>query len=144
MAAVCAHDRNPLHADLAIRAAPRGWAASAGGRPPRVDGAAGGRPPRVDVRRGWTASAGGRAPRVDGPEPAAPAIAAEAGVDTLRQRGQGLNQGLREARDVAVARSAPGLVVLPVDLPLLSPASLATLVQPLRERAPGGAVPTVV
>ena len=41
------------------------------------------------------------------PDPDVLAIAAEAGVDTLRQRGQGLNQGLREARDVAIARGAP-------------------------------------
>jgi len=45
---------------------------------------------------------------------------------------------------VAIARGAPGLVVLPVDLPLLSSASLSQLVQPLRERAATDPRPTVV
>jgi 2-phospho-L-lactate guanylyltransferase len=57
--------------------------------------------------------------------------AATAGARTLLQRSQGLNRGLREARDDAIAGGADAVVILPIDLPLVSPAALAELVAPL-------------
>jgi 2-phospho-L-lactate guanylyltransferase len=67
------------------------------------------------------------------PDPEVLELAARAGADRLEQTGQGLNAGLREARDAAIGRGAQGLVVLPVDLPLLSPEAISALVAPLRE-----------
>jgi 2-phospho-L-lactate guanylyltransferase len=55
-------------------------------------------------------------------------IARRSGARPLRQRSQGLNQGLREARDEAVAAGADAILVVPVDLPLVSPANLEELV----------------
>ena len=58
-------------------------------------------------------------------------LAASLGARTLRQRSQGLNQGLREARDDAIAGGADAIVVVPIDVPLVSPEALAGLVAPL-------------
>jgi 2-phospho-L-lactate/phosphoenolpyruvate guanylyltransferase len=58
-------------------------------------------------------------------------LAASLGARTLRQRSQGLNQGLREARDDAIAGGADAIVVVPIDVPLVSPEALAALVAPL-------------
>jgi 2-phospho-L-lactate/phosphoenolpyruvate guanylyltransferase len=60
-------------------------------------------------------------------------LAAEGGVDTVRQVGQGLNRGLHEARDAALARGADAIVVLPIDLPLLSIEALSEVLAPLRD-----------
>ena len=54
--------------------------------------------------------------------------AAAAGARTLLQRSQGLNRGLREARDDAVAGGADAIVIVPIDLPLVSPAALEQLI----------------
>lgn len=59
------------------------------------------------------------------------AIALDAGARPLRQRGQGLNAGLREARDEAVAGGADAVVVLPVDLPLVTPGAIGDVLAPL-------------
>jgi 2-phospho-L-lactate guanylyltransferase len=56
------------------------------------------------------------------------AIAAAAGARTMRQRSQGLNAGLDEARDDAMAGGADAVLVLPIDLPLVTPDALGTLV----------------
>jgi 2-phospho-L-lactate guanylyltransferase len=58
-------------------------------------------------------------------------LALEAGARPLRQRGQGLNRGLNEARDEAVAGGAGSILVLPIDLPLVSPEALAEVIAPL-------------
>ncbi|HSL32056.1 MAG TPA: 2-phospho-L-lactate guanylyltransferase [Candidatus Limnocylindrales bacterium] len=58
-------------------------------------------------------------------------LAASLGARTLRQRSQGLNQGLREARDDAIAGGADAIVVVPIDLPLVSPEALSDLIAPL-------------
>lgn len=58
--------------------------------------------------------------------------AAAAGARTLLQRSQGLNRGLREARDDAVAGGADAIVIVPIDLPLVSSAALEQLIAPLR------------
>ena len=57
--------------------------------------------------------------------------AAEAGARTLLQRSQGLNRGLREARDDAIAGGADAIVILPIDLPLVSSVALEQLIAPL-------------
>ena len=65
------------------------------------------------------------------PDREALAEAAGLGARTMRQRGQGLNAGIREARDDAIAGGADAVMILPIDLPLVSPAALAQLVAPL-------------
>jgi 2-phospho-L-lactate/phosphoenolpyruvate guanylyltransferase len=57
--------------------------------------------------------------------------AAAAGARTLLQRSQGLNRGLREARDDAIAGGADAIAILPIDLPLVSAAAVEQLVAPL-------------
>ena len=53
------------------------------------------------------------------------------GARTMRQNGQGLNAGLREARDDAIAGGADAVVILPIDLPLISPDAIRQLIAPL-------------
>jgi 2-phospho-L-lactate/phosphoenolpyruvate guanylyltransferase len=57
--------------------------------------------------------------------------AAFLGARTLRQRGQGLNTGLREARDDAIAGGADAIAILPIDLPLITPEAIGELTAPL-------------
>ena len=54
------------------------------------------------------------------PDPAALAEAERLGARSVRQRENGLNEGLREARDRAVADGADAILILPVDLPLIT------------------------
>jgi 2-phospho-L-lactate/phosphoenolpyruvate guanylyltransferase len=56
--------------------------------------------------------------------------AAFLGARTMRQRGQGLNAGIREARDDAIAGGADAIVILPIDLPLVTPDAIAQLLAP--------------
>lgn len=56
-------------------------------------------------------------------------LALDAGARPLRQRSRGLNAGLREAREEAVAASADAILVLPTDLPNVSPDLLAPLIE---------------
>lgn len=58
--------------------------------------------------------------------------AALLGARTVRQLGQGLNVGLREAREDAIAGGADAVVILPIDLPLVSPSAIGQLLAPLR------------
>src|SRR5881392_3240876 len=60
-------------------------------------------------------------------------IALEAGARPLRQRSQGLNRGLREARDEALAAGADAVLVLPIDLPLISPENLGRVLERLSD-----------
>ncbi len=57
--------------------------------------------------------------------------AAFLGARTIRQRSQGLNRGLAEARDDAMAGGATAIVVVPIDLPLVSPDAITELIAPL-------------
>jgi 2-phospho-L-lactate guanylyltransferase len=57
--------------------------------------------------------------------------AASAGARTLLQRSQGLNRGLREAGDDAIAGGADAIVIVPIDLPLVSSAALEQLIAPI-------------
>jgi 2-phospho-L-lactate/phosphoenolpyruvate guanylyltransferase len=67
-------------------------------------------------------------------------LAVAAGARPIRQRSQGLNRGLREARDDAIAGGAGAIVVLPIDLPLVSPAAVGEVVA----RLEAGPLPVVV
>jgi 2-phospho-L-lactate guanylyltransferase len=62
--------------------------------------------------------------------------AADLGARTLRQRSRGLNAGLVEARDDVVAGGADALLVLPIDLPFVTPSRIATLVEALPDPTP--------
>ncbi len=62
-------------------------------------------------------------------------LALAAGARPLRQRGGGLNDGLRQAREEAVAAGAHAILVLPIDIPRVSPA----LLEPVVEMASGSA-----
>jgi 2-phospho-L-lactate guanylyltransferase len=53
------------------------------------------------------------------------------GARTMRQSGQGLNAGLREAREDAIAGGADAVMIVPIDLPLVSPDALEQLIAPL-------------
>lgn len=65
------------------------------------------------------------------PDREALTAAATLGARTLLQRSQGLNRGLREARDDALAGGADAIVVVPIDLPFVSGEALAELIAPL-------------
>ena len=48
-------------------------------------------------------------------------LALREGARPMRQRSRGLNDGLREARDEAIAAGADAILVLPIDIPHVSP-----------------------
>jgi 2-phospho-L-lactate guanylyltransferase len=54
-------------------------------------------------------------------------LALDAGARPLRQRSRGLNDGLREARDEAIAGGADAVLILPIDLPRVSPERVGEL-----------------
>jgi len=60
-------------------------------------------------------------------------LALELGARPIRQRGQGLNQGLREGRAEVLSAGAAALLVLPIDLPLISGETLEPLLAALAE-----------
>jgi 2-phospho-L-lactate/phosphoenolpyruvate guanylyltransferase len=66
------------------------------------------------------------------PDREARSAAAGLGARTIRQRSQGLNRGLSEARDDAIAGGADAIVVLPIDLPLVAADAITALLAPLR------------
>jgi 2-phospho-L-lactate guanylyltransferase len=91
-----------------------------------------------------TIRAAGATPGIDevvviSPDPAALVLAADAGARPLRQAGSGLNGALDEARADAIARGVGALLVLPGDLPRITPHALAELVA-----AAAGSTPVVV
>jgi 2-phospho-L-lactate guanylyltransferase len=55
-------------------------------------------------------------------------LAVRAGARPLRQRSGGLNDGLRQARDEAIAAGATAVLVLPIDIPRVTPERLAPVV----------------
>ena len=63
-------------------------------------------------------------------------LALELGARPVRQRGQGLNQGLREGRSEVMAAGADALLVLPIDLPLVSREALETVLAELDDPMP--------
>lgn len=56
------------------------------------------------------------------------ALAESLGARTVAQRGHGLNDGIREGRDVARRRGATAIVVLPIDLVRITPQAIDDLV----------------
>ncbi len=64
------------------------------------------------------------------------ALALAAGARPIRQRSTGLNAGLREARDEVVAADGSAMLVLPIDLPRITPADLARVVDVLAAHPP--------
>jgi 2-phospho-L-lactate/phosphoenolpyruvate guanylyltransferase len=62
-------------------------------------------------------------------------LAARAGARPIRQRSQGLNVGLRQAREEVLAAGADAVLVVPIDLPLISPEALQALLAPLDDPA---------
>lgn len=82
--------------------------------------------------RAVLASAGIDETLVISPDREALEAAATLGARTLLQRSQGLNRGLREARDDALAGGADAVIVVPIDLPLVSPSALAEIIAPLQ------------
>jgi 2-phospho-L-lactate/phosphoenolpyruvate guanylyltransferase len=62
-------------------------------------------------------------------------LAATAGARPIRQRSQGLNAGLREARADAIAGGADAIAVVPIDLPMASPKAITDALAPLRDPA---------
>lgn len=69
-------------------------------------------------------------------------LAREAGARPIRQRSHGLNAGLREARGEAVAAGATAVLILPIDLPQVSPAAIGAVLDTLAD-SPGPLVAIV-
>jgi 2-phospho-L-lactate guanylyltransferase len=63
-------------------------------------------------------------------------IARDAGAVPVHQGNLGLNHGLEEARAVAVADGATALLVLPADLPNVSPAAISEVLGVLERASP--------
>jgi 2-phospho-L-lactate/phosphoenolpyruvate guanylyltransferase len=63
-------------------------------------------------------------------------LALAAGARPIRQRSTGLNAGLREARDEVIAAGGSALLVLPIDLPRVSPDALTSVVDVLADAPP--------
>jgi 2-phospho-L-lactate guanylyltransferase len=64
------------------------------------------------------------------------ALALAAGARPILQRTSGLNAGLREARDEVVAAGGSAMLILPIDLPGISPAALASVLDVLAATPP--------
>ena len=62
-------------------------------------------------------------------------LALAAGARPIRQRSRGLNAGLREARDEAMAADATAVLIVPIDLPRISPEAVRTVLDTLRADA---------
>ena len=69
------------------------------------------------------------------PDDTVRALALAAGARPILQRSRGLNAGLREARAEALAAGATAILILPIDLPRVSPAALGKLVDEVRDDA---------
>lgn len=62
-------------------------------------------------------------------DPEAARLATSFGARTLVQRLPGLNAAIREARAVAIEAGATAVIVLPIDLPSITPAAIDTVVE---------------
>lgn len=63
-------------------------------------------------------------------------IALAAGARPMLQRTTGLNAGLREARDEVVAAGGSAMLILPIDLPMISPEALAEVLNVMADVPP--------
>jgi 2-phospho-L-lactate/phosphoenolpyruvate guanylyltransferase len=57
--------------------------------------------------------------------------AADLGARTLRQRSRGLNAGVRDGRDDAVAGGADAVLIVPTDLPFITPEAIDAVLSAL-------------
>jgi len=64
------------------------------------------------------------------------AIALDAGARPMRQRGHGLNAGLRQAREDAIAGGADAVVIIPIDLPRITPDAVTSILAVLDRTPP--------
>lgn len=62
-------------------------------------------------------------------------LALAAGARPIRQRSRGLNAGLREAREEALAAGATAVLILPIDLPNVTPTALRAVVDTLGDQS---------
>jgi 2-phospho-L-lactate/phosphoenolpyruvate guanylyltransferase len=69
------------------------------------------------------------------PDDTVRALAMAAGARPVLQRSRGLNAGLREARAEALAGGATAMLILPIDLPRVSPAALGVLLDTMHAGA---------
>jgi 2-phospho-L-lactate guanylyltransferase len=72
-------------------------------------------------------------------DPAAARMAKAHGAIGLVERVPGLNQAIDAGRSLAVARGATAVVVLPADLPAITPGAVSELVDACRDGAEGAA-----
>jgi len=63
-------------------------------------------------------------------------FALAAGARPIRQRSTGLNAGLREARDEVMAAGGSALLILPIDLPHITPEALGAIVDVMADTPP--------
>jgi 2-phospho-L-lactate guanylyltransferase len=70
------------------------------------------------------------------PDDEVASIARVAGARVIRQTDRGLNHGLDDARRAAVDDGATALLVLPADLPGVSPVAIDAILTTLDERSP--------
>jgi 2-phospho-L-lactate guanylyltransferase len=70
------------------------------------------------------------------PDDDARALALDAGARPIRQRSVGLNAGLREARDEALAGGADAILIVPIDLPRVSTMAIDDLLEEMHDRPP--------
>jgi 2-phospho-L-lactate guanylyltransferase len=67
------------------------------------------------------------------PDDTVRSLAAELGARPIRQRDSGLNQGLAAARDEALAAGATAILILPIDLPDVTPDAIDAVAGQLDE-----------
>jgi 2-phospho-L-lactate guanylyltransferase len=67
------------------------------------------------------------------PDDAVRDVASALGARPLRQREGGLNRGILAARDEAIAAGADAIVILPIDLPEITPAAIEAVLAPLAD-----------
>lgn len=77
-------------------------------------------------------------------DPAAAELAVSFGARTIVQRLPGLNAALREARASAVGLGATAVLILPIDLPAVTPEAIEAVLEAGRAAVAGPARPVVV
>jgi len=68
------------------------------------------------------------------PDDAVREVALDLGARPIRQRDGGLNRGIDIGREEALAAGASAVVILPIDLPEISPEAIAAVLSPLVTR----------
>jgi 2-phospho-L-lactate/phosphoenolpyruvate guanylyltransferase len=70
------------------------------------------------------------------PDDAVRSLALELGARPLRQRSRGLNAGLREGRDEAIAAGADAVLIIPIDVPRVTAAAVSDVLASLDGQGP--------